>query len=239
MERRTLLVAGSAVAGSAIVLGVGVPMVLRPTQEPPPAPTPAVAPAPTGGPAPGIERIMTITEFDRALGSADAQVVMVEYGSFTCPHCRDFNNNTLPELKTRYIDSSKVQYVHRPFVLNGPDLVAALAARCVPADQYFAFKNILYKDQRTWIGDGDPASVRETLATWVGLVGVARDRYDACQADEALTDQIIQLREFAGVNGGVDSTPTFFVNGQKIEGALALDVYVEAIEAKLAEAAAG
>ena len=218
MKRRTLLVAGSAIAGSALAM----PVIRVPAQA-----------------QGSVDPIMEITAFDRTMGAADAKVVMIEYGSFTCPHCRDFNNDTLPELKARYVDTNKVLFVHRPFVLNGPDLVAALAARCVPADQYFAFKNILYKDQKTWIGNGDPMSVRETLATWVGLVGVARDTYDACQADEALTDQIIQLREFAGVNGGVNSTPTFFINGQKIEGALDLGVYVEAIEAKLAEAAAG
>jgi protein-disulfide isomerase len=69
---------------------------------------------------------------DRALGSADAKVVVVEYASTTCPHCANFHNTIFPGVKKDYIDSGKVKFIFREFPLNDVDLAAVMVARCAP-----------------------------------------------------------------------------------------------------------
>ena len=85
-----------------------------------------------------------ITDFDKVLGDADAPVTIVEYASFTCPHCANFHTETMPALKERYIDTGQVRFVFRDFPLNEPALRAGMMARCVPDAQYFNVVDVVF-----------------------------------------------------------------------------------------------
>jgi protein-disulfide isomerase len=163
---------------------------------------------------------------ERALGSADAPVTIVEYASMTCPHCANFHEQTFPALKERYIDTGKVRLVFSNFVLNAIDLRASMMARCVPADRFFSLTGILFKTQGTWARAADPIA---ELAKVGRLTGLDEASFNACMASEALANGVIELRK-AGTDAGVASTPTFVINGERVVGGHSIEELAKIID---------
>jgi protein-disulfide isomerase len=184
--------------------------------------SPAAAAAETAAPAP--------TAQDRVLGKADAPITIIEYGSLTCPHCAEFNTTTLPDLKKNWIDTGKAKLVFRVFPLNSLDVRAAMLARCVPPDRYFAFIDTVYHDQASWMGAHDP---EEALGSIARLAGVSEDKIKSCLADKSAQDAVVADAYTAQKSYGVDSTPTFFINGAKMDpnGAQPYDVFDKQLSA--------
>ena len=163
---------------------------------------------------------------ERALGSADAPVTIVEYASMTCSHCANFHEQTFPALKERYIDTGKVRLVFSNFVLNAIDLRASMMARCVPADRFFSLTGILFKTQGTWARAADPIA---ELAKVGRLTGLDEASFNACMASEALANGVIELRK-AGTDAGVASTPTFVINGERVVGGHSIEELAKIID---------
>jgi protein-disulfide isomerase len=186
------------------------------------AASPAAAAAETAAPAP--------TAQDRVLGKAEAPITIIEYGSLTCPHCAEFNTTTLPDLKKNWIDTGKAKLVFRVFPLNSLDVRAAMLARCVPPERYFAFIDTVYRDQASWMGAHDP---EEALASIARLAGVSEDKIKSCLADKSAQDAVVADAYTAQKSYGVDSTPTFFINGAKMDpnGAQPYDVFDKQLSA--------
>ena len=168
-----------------------------------------------------------ITDFDQVLGQPDAPVTMIEYASFTCGHCATFHTDTLPEIRTRYIDNGTVRFVFRDFPLDGLALRAGMLARCVENDRFFTVVDVLFESQRQWATSGDPL---EALRRIGQLAGLSEAEFDACMENEALANQIIELRLEAEQRYDVSSTPTFVINGEVVSGAWPIDRFVELIE---------
>ena len=168
-----------------------------------------------------------ITDFDQVLGQPDAPVTMIEYASFTCGHCATFHADTLPEIRTRYIDNGTVRFVFRDFPLDGLALRAGMLARCVENDRFFTVVDVLFESQRQWATSGDPL---EALRRIGQLAGLSEAEFDACMENEALANQIIELRLEAEQRYDVSSTPTFVINGEVVSGAWPIDRFVELIE---------
>ncbi len=166
---------------------------------------------------------------DRVLGEANAPVTMLDFSSLTCPHCADFHTKTLPELKTRYIDTGKLKVIFRDFPLDPNALHGAMLARCAPAPRYFGFLDALFKGQTNWGRAVDP---KKSLAQIGALGGVAQGDFDACMASKPLEDALIQRMFEAQKTYSITSTPTFLFNGgaAKIEGAQPLEKFVEIID---------
>ncbi len=166
---------------------------------------------------------------DRVLGDANAPVTMFDFSSLTCPHCADFHTKTLPELKSRYIDTGKLKVVFRDFPLDPNALHAAMLARCAPAARYYGFLDVLFKGQTTWGRAPDP---KKALAQIGALGGIPQADFDACMATKPLEDALIQRMFEAQKKYGITSTPTFLFNDgvAKVEGAQALDKFVETID---------
>lgn len=173
-----------------------------------------------------------ITETDYVLGKADAPVTMIEFASFTCPHCAAFTKETLPQIEKDYIDSGKVKLVFRQFPLNALDLRAGMMARCAPREQYFNITKALFQTQETWATAKDPLGA---LAQIGGMAGLARDKFDACVADNSIADAIVAGMKDADTTYQVSATPTFVVEGEKVEGAAAYDTFKAIFDRKLAE----
>ena len=170
---------------------------------------------------------MDLTAEDKILGSADAPVTIIEYASLTCPHCASFHRETLPKLKSDWIETGKVRLVYRDFPLDGAALAAAVIAHCAPPDRYFPMVGLFFERQGEWaVEDG----WRERLTQLAGIAGMDKASVDACLADESRKNAIVERAEKARATYGISSTPSFIVNGRKLSGALPIDRFAQAIE---------
>ena len=188
------------------------------------APAPAQAPAksPTAAPADPL----VLTADDRVLGKSDAPITIVEYGSLTCPHCAAFDAEGLPKLKEKWLDSGKAKIVFRPFPRDEVDLHAASVALCVAPDRFYAFIDAMFAGQEQWMAAPDHKAALARIAL---LGGVNKTKFDACYDDKALSDNLLASRLVASQQLGVDSTPTFFINGKKFDGAPTADAFDAAL----------
>lgn len=167
-----------------------------------------------GGVAQGAET-PSVTPQDHVLGKADAPITIIEYASLTCPHCAAFARETLPKIKENWIDTGKARLAFRIFPLNKVDVRAAVVANCVPPERFFTFIDELYRNQDTWIRAADP---EKAVANIGRLAGAGGDKIAGCLADKGMENDVIKLGYAAQQNYGVESTPTFFINGTKLVG---------------------
>jgi protein-disulfide isomerase len=167
---------------------------------------------------------------ERSLGSADAKVVIVEYASTTCPHCAAFHAESFPEVKKDYIDTGKVRFIFREFPLNDADLAAVMLARCAPEDKYFPLIEVYFEQQKSWT-KGNP---RDELFKIAQLAGFTSESFEACLKNEQVAKGIIEGRERAEQEFGVNSTPTFFINGEIVRGVESTEEFRKLIDAALA-----
>ena len=161
------------------------------------------------------------------LGKADAPVTIVEYASLTCGHCASFHTGTLPELKKKYIETGKVRLVFREFALNQLDAAVYMLTRCahnadgkagegVDQSRYFALIEVFFQQQRNWAFGGNPL---EAVTAITRQAGMTQAQFEACLNNQAILDALNATRERAASAFGVESTPTFFVNGKRVLGA--------------------
>jgi protein-disulfide isomerase len=170
---------------------------------------------------------------DRVLGDPKAPVTIVEYASSTCPHCAHFAEQTFPELKKKYIDTGKVKYIFREFPLGTGDAlalaVAAFAlARCageLDSSKYYAMIDTLFAQQNEWAVE-HPIPPLLAIAKQAGFT---EKSFEACIDNTKLQKDILASRERAVNEFGVNSTPTFFINGKRYVGALPVADFDKAI----------
>ena len=176
-----------------------------------------------------------ITDEDVVLGRADAPVTIIEYASLSCPHCAEFEIATWPQVKKDWIETGKAKYVFRDFPLNGPAFRGSLLARCAARAEFYPFIEELYANQNSWVFDDEAATMNALQR--IGVVGgVSADRFAACENDKVLQAKIA-ASESAAQQAGVDSTPTFFVNGTKVAGAMAYSDFAKALQTAAAAVA--
>lgn len=144
----------------------------------------------------------------RSLGSQKAPVVIYEYSSLGCTHCADFHLDTLPKIKTQYIDKDKVRVVFSSFPLDQKSLKAAMLASCMPADKYFDFINLLFKKQREW---SLSFNTEKTLAKYAVAKGLSEEKAYACMNDENLAQELVSRRQRAIQAIKIQGTPTFVI----------------------------
>jgi protein-disulfide isomerase len=177
---------------------------------------PALAQSPASPPAAGNPAILALTPDDRILGKPDAPVTIVEYASLTCPHCRHFTIEVLPKLMAKWIDSGKAKLVLRDYPLDEPALRAAMVTRCAPPAKFYGFVDTIFANQQQWALAPD---YKAALAKLLLVGGMSRAQFDSCLADKAVEDKVLQSRLIATQQLGVNSTPTFFIDGTKFDGA--------------------
>ncbi|WP_417999873.1 DsbA family protein [Hyphomicrobium sulfonivorans] len=165
---------------------------------------------------------------DLAIGPDDAKVTVVEYASMTCGHCATFTNNVWPDFKKKYIDSGKVRYVFREFPLDNLAAAASMLARCAGNDKALPMIEVLFEKQNEWaFGEGNPVPRLFEIAKQAGFT---QESFDKCLTDQKLLDDITAGRTRASEVFGVSATPTFYVNGKKLEGGNTMDKFDAAIE---------
>jgi protein-disulfide isomerase len=169
---------------------------------------------------------------DMALGPANATVTITEYASMTCPHCAAFNETVFPKIKSEYIDTGKVRYVFREFPLDIKAAAGSMLSRCIAKDdagKYFAVTDMLFKQQNDWV----MKNTTETLTRIGKQAGLSQQAVESCLKDQALLDKIAADQKYAAEVLKVDSTPTFFLNGEKIKGATSFEEFDKKIKSLL------
>ena len=178
----------------------------------------------------------TLQANDHVLGNKNAPITIFEYASLTCPHCAAFASDTLPKLQKNWIDTGKAKLVYRDFPLDQSAVVAATVAQCFPPERYFPFIETLFQTQREWAQRSEDAT-KKALAPIARLGGMSQAQFDACANNQKLSDAVLNSRLVAQNRYGIDSTPTFFVNGTKVIGDVPYDEFVKYLEAKSGAAA--
>ena len=162
------------------------------------------------------------------MGDPEAPVTIVEFASLTCPHCAAFHNQTLPEIKKQYVDTGKARLVFSNYVFNEYDMAASMVVRCGGPDRAFPLLELFFRYQTEWYGE-DAAN---QLAALARRAGINRAKFDACLANSELQKHLESLREIASTEYDVSSTPTFFINGEELVGAVPFEEFKKVIDSK-------
>jgi protein-disulfide isomerase len=150
---------------------------------------------------------------DRTLGSSQAPITLIEYAAPMCPHCARFNAEVIPLLKANYIDTGKVFYIFRVFPIGAADVPAEALARCQPAENYFAFIDLLFRNQAKWDPEYGVTDVHGALVSLSRIAGMAAGQVDACMNNQDEQKRIMAVAQDATARYGVNGTPTLIING--------------------------
>jgi protein-disulfide isomerase len=224
MSRQKLI---AAIAAALIVAGIAAYFVFA--TQPESGVSSLSAQEQSEGPAQvSMEDLLAPTEIpDQILGKADAPVTIVEYASLTCPHCAAFHAETFPEVKKRFVDTGKVRFIFRDFPLDKFATAGAMLARCAGEGKYFPIIDAFFDQQNALMAAPEPFTWLQSFAKQVGFT---QESFDACLSNQALTDNILAVRQRASEKFGVSSTPTFFFNGKVRRGGMNIEEFEKELE---------
>lgn len=148
-------------------------------------------------------------------GAEDAPVTMIEYASFTCPHCAAFHAGPYKQLKSDYIDTGKVKFIYREVYFDRYGLWGSMIARCSGPDRFFGVADLLYSGQQSWSRAGEPAQIIEELRKIGRLAGVSDAQLDVCLQDSDKAQALVAWYQANAEADGVQSTPSFIIDGTK------------------------
>ena len=157
-------------------------------------------------------------EGDMTMGPDTAKVTVIEYASASCPHCAAFYKDVFPTFKTEYIDTGKIHFIFREFPHNDAALAAFMVARCAPKEKYFPLVDVFFTTQDQWL-----QNPLEGLNKIAQQAGFTKESFDACLKNEAVAKNILAVRSTAD-GLGVTGIPTFFINGEMLDGEKTIDV---------------
>lgn len=212
-------------------------MALRPAPDNMSGPASTLLPAAamadtTPAPDAADAKLPEVTDF--SIGSPDAKVTMIEYGSFTCPHCADFHSEVWPELKRDYVDTGKVKFMFREVYFDKYGLWAGMMARCGGQMRYFGIVDILYDTQREWAASQDPGTVVANLRK-IGLsAGLTNPQLDACMNDAKMVEALVAHYQETATADKIEGTPSFVIDGTTYKN-MAYSEMKKIIDAELAK----
>lgn len=157
---------------------------------------------------------------EKTLGDPNAPTTVIEYASLTCGHCQNFHTKSFPHLKTNYVDTGKVYFVFRDFPLDNLAFAAAMLARCTADDKYFDAVDLFFDEQKTWAYSQDPLGALMNMAKQIGFT---KKTFEECLKNQEILDGLNWVRDRASTEFKVNSTPTFFINGEQHRGALSVE----------------
>ena len=167
------------------------------------------------------------------LGNPDAPNTLIEYASLSCVHCANFHNQKLPEIKEKLIKTGKLQYIYRDFPLDMPAMLAAMVTNCYEGEQFHTTLNSLFRNQKKWVtASGNKEELLNAFYQILKQHGISLEKIKTCAADNENNkkkwDTILASR-LEGQKLGVNSTPSFILNGKKLEGSVDLKALLKHI----------
>jgi protein-disulfide isomerase len=190
------------------------------------------------------------------MGNPNAAVKLVEYGSLTCPHCREFDEQGVQPLIDNYVKSGRIAYEFRNYVRDPFDLAAALITRCNGAKGYFPLTRAMYKDQPNWVARLQTITPEQQQALtalgperqfveiakaagfqqWAAMRGLPSAKSATCLADQAEINRLVQMTSDATTDiPNFPGTPTFTINGELVENAAVWKLLEPKLRAALGE----
>ena len=164
---------------------------------------------------------------DKVMGDANAPVTVIEYASMSCSHCAEFSNITFPAVKERYIDTGKVRFIFREFPFDGVAMAGSMIARCAGDDKYFPIVKAFFEQQASIRSAASPL---EWLQSFGKQVGFTEESLNACLSNRELEANLGAVRDRAAEKFDVTSTPTFFVNGKIVRGAMTIEEFAQEVD---------
>lgn len=153
---------------------------------------------------------------DMTLGNPDAPVTVIEYASFTCPHCARFHDGPFKQLKTDYIDTGKINFVYREVYFDRYGLWASMIARCAGSTEaFFGMSDLIYQGQSEWTRAGDQVAIVAELRKIGLLAGLDAETMEACLQDGEKAQTLVAWYQQNATADGIESTPSFVINGEK------------------------
>lgn len=153
---------------------------------------------------------------DMVLGAADAPVEIIEYASYTCPHCAAFHSDQFQQIKENYIDTGKVRFIFREVYFDRFGLWASMIARCGGEERFYGINDLLFESQRDWIAGGqDPSAIADNLRRIGITAGMEPATVEACLSDGAQAQSLVAWFQENADRDEINSTPTFMVDGTK------------------------
>lgn len=210
-----------------LIAAVGIGGLWYINQPPDPAPSLTVETEQSTG------DIDTSIVLEMSLGDPDADVTVIEYASFTCPHCRNFHQQVFGLLKAEYIETGKIKFIHREVYFDRFGLWAGIVARCGGADRYFGIVDLIYRQQSEWMS-GEPAALAANLRNIGKTAGLTEEQLDACFADSDKAQAMVALYQQNAQADDVQGTPTFMINGEKF-GNMNYADFAAVLDEKLAQ----
>jgi protein-disulfide isomerase len=160
-------------------------------------------------------KVLEPTADDIVIGEESSPLTIVEYASLSCGHCAAFHSDVLPYLEKNYISTGKLKLIFRHFPLNAQALKATTLVECLNSNKKKQkFIKTLFKSIEKWAYNKDFLNKLKNIAK---LGGVKGERFDQCMADKKLEERILKVRLDASNILKVQSTPTLFLNGEKIK----------------------
>ena len=152
---------------------------------------------------------------DMVLGDANAPITMIEYASYTCPHCGSFHQNTYPQLKADYIDTGKVKFIFREVYFDRFGLWASMIARCGGQERFFGITDLMFKTQADWTRAGEPVAIADELRKIGRLAGLNDEELNSCLQNEESAKTLVEWFQANAARDEINSTPSFLINGSK------------------------
>ncbi len=169
---------------------------------------------------------------DMVMGDENAPLTVIEYASFTCPHCANFHETVFKDLKKNYIDTGKIKFVHREVYFDRFGLWAGMIARCGGDTRYFGLTDMIYSGQQDWIGDGDPTSILDNLRKIGRTAGMNDEQMDACLQDEAMAQSMVAAYQQNATADEINATPSFVIDGETYSN-MSYEDFAKLIDEKL------
>jgi len=152
---------------------------------------------------------------DIIYGDPNAPVEVIEYASLTCPYCATFATTVFPKIKESYIDTGKVKFVYRNYVMNRFDMAASVVARCKTPEVTKKLMAVFFARQAAWVGAEDRVGALANLARRAG--GMSRTEFDRCVANKEMQTHMVKMGQDGSVRYNVNATPTIIVDGDALD----------------------
>ena len=176
--------------------------------------------------------IDTSSIVEMAQGDEDAPVTIIEYASYTCPHCATFHADAYKKLKADFIDTGKVRFIYREVYFDRYGLWASMVARCGGPEKFFGITDLIFQGQDTWARAGGPSEIVDELRKIGRLAGLDNDQLEACLQDAEKAQTLVAWYQENAEEHDINSTPSFIVNGEKVSNQ-AYESFKKLIESKL------
>jgi protein-disulfide isomerase len=178
--------------------------------------------------------VLEVTEDDFVIGDKNAPITIIEYASLSCSHCANFHNDTLGDLKKEYVDTGKVRMVFRDFPFNYPALLGSMVLRCIPEDVRYDYMNALFQLQPKWVMRENTKSTQE-LYKIMQSGGMTKEEFETCINNTELENIILQAVIAVQNEFNIQSTPSFLINGNLVEGNKSIKEFRQIIDKILSE----